>query len=144
MILLFSPARPNFSQSVLYRMASPIQAPLTLHVLFLVSDEGWLPLIETFTRAEKLCCTHRICPGRYFALDNLFINIASTLHVFEIMPPLDGNGKPIKPGYSTVDSFMSCVTTILRALNTNSTGVYAVTRQTSIAQSNPGRRKQKR
>ncbi|KAJ3002115.1 hypothetical protein NUW54_g6025 [Trametes sanguinea] len=38
----------------------------------------------------------RICPGRYFADAGLFILIASVLHVFEILPPLDEHGKPIK------------------------------------------------
>ncbi|PIL24713.1 cytochrome P450 [Ganoderma sinense ZZ0214-1] len=34
----------------------------------------------------------RMCPGRYFALNGLFINIASALHVFAITPPVDENG----------------------------------------------------
>ncbi|KAI9058132.1 cytochrome P450 [Trametes sanguinea] len=38
----------------------------------------------------------RICPGRYFADAGLFILIASVLHVFEILPPLDEHGRPIK------------------------------------------------
>ncbi|PIL24714.1 cytochrome P450 [Ganoderma sinense ZZ0214-1] len=38
----------------------------------------------------------RVCPGRYFALNGLFINIASALHVFDITPPVDENGKVIK------------------------------------------------
>ncbi|OSD07365.1 CyP450 monooxygenase [Trametes coccinea BRFM310] len=38
----------------------------------------------------------RICPGRHFALASLFINIASLLHVFDITPPLDENGQPIR------------------------------------------------
>ncbi|KAI0670926.1 cytochrome P450 [Trametes maxima] len=37
----------------------------------------------------------RICPGRYFALPSLFINIACLLHVFNIGPPLDESGKPM-------------------------------------------------
>lgn len=35
----------------------------------------------------------RICPGRYFAEASLFINIAMVLHVFDITPPLDENGR---------------------------------------------------
>ncbi|KAI0712382.1 O-methylsterigmatocystin oxidoreductase [Earliella scabrosa] len=38
----------------------------------------------------------RICPGKYFAEAAIFINIASVLHVFDITPPLDHNGQPIK------------------------------------------------
>ncbi|KAI0763639.1 cytochrome P450 [Trametes elegans] len=36
-----------------------------------------------------------ICPGRYLALQSLFINIASLLHVFDISLPLDERGQPI-------------------------------------------------
>ncbi|TFK83976.1 CyP450 monooxygenase [Polyporus arcularius HHB13444] len=38
----------------------------------------------------------RICPGRYFGDAALFINIAAMLHVFDITPPVDDNGKEIK------------------------------------------------
>ncbi|KAJ3008046.1 hypothetical protein NUW54_g3309 [Trametes sanguinea] len=39
----------------------------------------------------------RICPGRHFAEAGLFIAIASVLllHVFEIVPPLDEDGRPV-------------------------------------------------
>ncbi|KAM5539391.1 hypothetical protein V8D89_006843 [Ganoderma adspersum] len=38
----------------------------------------------------------RICPGRYFADATLFIFVACVLHVFDITPPLDEEGRPIK------------------------------------------------
>ncbi|KAI0752761.1 cytochrome P450 [Daedaleopsis nitida] len=38
----------------------------------------------------------RICPGRYFAEAALFINTASLLHVFDITPPVDEDGNPVK------------------------------------------------
>ncbi|EJF57201.1 cytochrome P450 [Dichomitus squalens LYAD-421 SS1] len=37
----------------------------------------------------------RICPGRYFAENGLFINVASVLHVFDITPPVDDQGNVI-------------------------------------------------
>ncbi|KAI0712483.1 cytochrome P450 [Earliella scabrosa] len=37
----------------------------------------------------------RICPGRHFAEAGLFINMAMILHVFDITPPMDENGKEI-------------------------------------------------
>ncbi|RPD62683.1 CyP450 monooxygenase [Lentinus tigrinus ALCF2SS1-6] len=37
----------------------------------------------------------RICPGRYFADNSLFINIAMVLHTFNVTPPVDKNGEPI-------------------------------------------------
>ncbi|KAI0697654.1 cytochrome P450 [Cerioporus squamosus] len=49
----------------------------------------------------------RICPGRHFAEDILFINIASVLHVFDIGPPLDGSGKPIAIVPDTTDGLLS-------------------------------------
>ena len=61
---------------------------------------------------------HRMCPGRYFAHDSLFIHIASILHVFNIGPPLDEGGKPIKIKFEQSDGFLSCVasTTFVRDL----------------------------
>ncbi|KAI9058138.1 cytochrome P450 [Trametes sanguinea] len=38
----------------------------------------------------------RICPGRHYADGVLFMLIASVLHVFEIYPPLDEHGHPVK------------------------------------------------
>lgn len=38
----------------------------------------------------------RVCPGRYYAENGLFINIASLLHVFDLTPPLGEGGKPVK------------------------------------------------
>ncbi|RPD61680.1 O-methylsterigmatocystin oxidoreductase [Lentinus tigrinus ALCF2SS1-7] len=38
----------------------------------------------------------RICPGRHFADDMMFINMASVLHCFDIGPPLDERGRPVK------------------------------------------------
>ncbi|KAI0770058.1 cytochrome P450 [Fomes fomentarius] len=49
----------------------------------------------------------RSCPGRHFADATLFINIASVLHVFDITPPLDENGKEIKIEMTMTDGFSS-------------------------------------
>jgi cytochrome P450 len=38
----------------------------------------------------------RICPGRHFALNSLFLMIAHTLAVFDIKPALDENGNEIQ------------------------------------------------
>ncbi len=38
----------------------------------------------------------RICPGRHFAENGLFISVASVLHVFDITPPVDEKGRAIK------------------------------------------------
>ncbi|KAI0698606.1 CyP450 monooxygenase [Cytidiella melzeri] len=39
----------------------------------------------------------RVCPGRHFAKDNAFLTIASVLHVFDVLPSLDENGKELDP-----------------------------------------------
>lgn len=39
---------------------------------------------------------YRICPGRDYADVALFLTCASTLHAFNIAPPLDNDGSPIK------------------------------------------------
>ncbi|KAH9886458.1 O-methylsterigmatocystin oxidoreductase [Cubamyces lactineus] len=38
----------------------------------------------------------RICPGRHFANEALYITVASVLHVFNIDPPLDDKGQPMR------------------------------------------------
>ncbi|KAM5536626.1 hypothetical protein V8D89_009721 [Ganoderma adspersum] len=48
----------------------------------------------------------RICPGRYFAENGLFINVASALHVFDITPPVDENGEAIKITPQTTDGLL--------------------------------------
>ncbi|KAI0822973.1 cytochrome P450 [Trametes gibbosa] len=50
----------------------------------------------------------RICPGRHFALDALFIVVASVLHVFDIGAPLGEDGRPVKVAPQIVlDYFLS-------------------------------------
>ena len=39
----------------------------------------------------------RICPGLHFSSEALFIFIASVLHVFDILPPLGDDGRPVLP-----------------------------------------------
>ena len=39
---------------------------------------------------------HRICPGQAFAEAQMFDIIAKVLHVFDITPPLDEAGNPIR------------------------------------------------
>ncbi|KAI8994236.1 CyP450 monooxygenase [Trametes punicea] len=49
----------------------------------------------------------RICPGRYFADATLFLNVARVLHVFEIGPPLDTDGRPVRIEPKMKDGFLS-------------------------------------
>ena len=51
----------------------------------------------------------RICPGRHFAQASLFIYCASVLHVFDIMPPKDGDGNPVAMEYRAKDDLLSYV-----------------------------------
>ncbi|KAJ8456890.1 hypothetical protein ONZ51_g11855 [Trametes cubensis] len=49
----------------------------------------------------------RVCPGRHFADAMLFMTIASVLHVFEVGPPLDDEGRPIELSYRATHGFLS-------------------------------------
>ena len=49
----------------------------------------------------------RICPGRHFAEAGLFIIVASVLHVFDVTPPLDEQGRPIKITPGQTDGIIS-------------------------------------
>ncbi|KAH9889914.1 cytochrome P450 [Cubamyces lactineus] len=49
----------------------------------------------------------RICPGRHFADAMLFIIAASVLHVFDIGPPRDNDGNPIKIRMEQSHGFLS-------------------------------------
>ncbi|KAI0643150.1 CyP450 monooxygenase [Trametes meyenii] len=63
---------------------------------------------ERFIRGDKLDATaqdpfsivfgfgRRICPGRHYAYNSLFIAVACVLHVFDIRLPLDRDGCPIQ------------------------------------------------
>ena len=52
--------------------------------------------IRTRLRADRGAFpSSRICPGRHFAEDSLFINVASVLHAFSIVPAVDERGEPI-------------------------------------------------
>ncbi|KAJ8468167.1 hypothetical protein ONZ51_g9809 [Trametes cubensis] len=51
----------------------------------------------------------RICPGRHFAENSLFINIACLLHVFDIMPAVDEHGSAIPVRYRVSSGLASTV-----------------------------------
>lgn len=50
--------------------------------------------LESHTDAFLAFC--RICPGRWLALDTIWITIASVLAVYNISKPKDGNGVDIE------------------------------------------------
>ncbi|KAI0654024.1 cytochrome P450 [Cubamyces menziesii] len=51
----------------------------------------------------------RICPGRHFAEDSLFINVASVLHAFSIVPAVDERGEPIPVEHKVSTGLVSVV-----------------------------------
>ncbi|KAJ6570523.1 cytochrome P450 monooxygenase [Mycena vulgaris] len=55
-----------------------------------------LPRAVLDTVENAFGCGRRVCPGRFVATAQLFINIASILSVFDIAPGRDRNGKPVK------------------------------------------------
>ncbi|KAI5114921.1 hypothetical protein M0805_001012 [Coniferiporia weirii] len=48
----------------------------------------------------------RICPGRFFAENAIFISIASILATFDISKALDAAGEPITPTVDYIESFL--------------------------------------
>jgi len=51
----------------------------------------------------------RICPGRFFAENTLFIIIAPLLQAFEILPASDSSGKRLSIDYALTPGFVSYV-----------------------------------
>ncbi|OCH93084.1 CyP450 monooxygenase [Obba rivulosa] len=54
----------------------------------------------------------RICPGRHFANDTLYISMASILHVFDISPPVDAQGKlepKMTSGFLSLPNAYDCI-----------------------------------
>ncbi|KAI0662031.1 CyP450 monooxygenase [Cubamyces menziesii] len=49
----------------------------------------------------------RVCPGRHFAEDILFLNITSVLHLLEIGPPVDQGGEPVQITYQQSHGLLS-------------------------------------
>ncbi|KAI0068332.1 cytochrome P450 [Artomyces pyxidatus] len=49
----------------------------------------------------------RICPGRYLAMDTIWITIVSVLSVYNISKPLDKDGVAIEPDIEPTSSFLS-------------------------------------
>ena len=50
----------------------------------------------------------RICPGRHFAVDSVWIAVASTLAMFTLSSPLDEHGTPVKPSGEYTTGFAMC------------------------------------
>ncbi|EJD01808.1 cytochrome P450 [Fomitiporia mediterranea MF3/22] len=63
--------------------------------------ERWMALEGTEPPPDVYKITfgfgRRICPGRYFAINSIFIGVASILSTFNITKALDENGNPITP-----------------------------------------------
>ncbi|KAJ8462756.1 hypothetical protein ONZ51_g10699 [Trametes cubensis] len=51
----------------------------------------------------------RICPGRHFAEDSLFINVASVLHAFSVVPAVDERGVPAPVEHEVTTGLISVV-----------------------------------
>ncbi|TFY73854.1 hypothetical protein EWM64_g10158 [Hericium alpestre] len=49
----------------------------------------------------------RMCPGRYLALDTIWINIACVLSSFTISKAIDKNGRPVEPDIEFTSEFLS-------------------------------------
>lgn len=54
----------------------------------------------------------RVCPGRHLAKDNAFMIIASVLHVFDIVPAKDENGKQLDTAVQMTSGLLSYVPSV--------------------------------
>ncbi|KAL7277161.1 hypothetical protein ACG7TL_009007 [Trametes sanguinea] len=75
----------------------------------------------------------RICPGRHFADDALFINMASVLHVFNISHQLDERGEPIPVEAKVTSGFLSDIAEFKYCIRPRSSAVEALIREASSA-----------
>ncbi|KAI8974876.1 cytochrome P450 [Trametes punicea] len=75
----------------------------------------------------------RICPGRHFADDALFINMASVLHVFDILPALDEFGKPIPVEAKFTSGFLSMVEPFKYSIRPRSKEALSLILETGLA-----------
>ncbi|THH12927.1 hypothetical protein EW146_g7238 [Bondarzewia mesenterica] len=72
----------------------------------------------------------RVCPGRWLALDSLWINIASLLSVYNISKPKDTNGAVIEPEVDFVSALVSKPKTFKCSLFPRSETALALINQT--------------
>ncbi|KAH9887972.1 CyP450 monooxygenase [Cubamyces lactineus] len=70
----------------------------------------------------------RACPGRYFADNSLFINIASLLHVFNIKPAVDENGAEIPVKYNVTSGLVLMIEPFKCSVHPRSKGAEALVR----------------
>ncbi|KAH9851712.1 cytochrome P450 [Lenzites betulinus] len=70
----------------------------------------------------------RACPGRAFADTGLFIAISTALHVFELGPPLDEAGRPVKIEKEMTHGFLSYPTDVRCSAKPRSAALAALLR----------------
>ncbi len=66
-------------------------------------------VLSNSRHASALITTCRICPGRFFAMDSLWISVASILATFNIEKAKDEQGRDIEPGIQWIPGFSRCV-----------------------------------
>ncbi len=72
-----------------------------------VTVGGTYDKVGSSSLLKDISVRHRKCPGIYFAQSALFINIAMSLHVFDITPALDEEGHVIVIEPKPVGSFIA-------------------------------------
>ncbi|KAI0323796.1 cytochrome P450 [Cubamyces sp. BRFM 1775] len=74
----------------------------------------------------------RICPGRHFADDSLFINIASMLHVFNITPAADEQGFSMPVKHEVTTGLLSVVEPFEYRIRIRSTSAESLVRELNV------------
>ncbi|KAJ3012059.1 hypothetical protein NUW54_g1983 [Trametes sanguinea] len=84
----------------------PAGTAVVPNVWAILHDPRYYPDPTSFN-PDRFIRDGRVCPGRHFADSSLFLTIACVLHVFDIGPPLDENGCPVKVEYESTHGFLA-------------------------------------
>ncbi|EKM48686.1 uncharacterized protein PHACADRAFT_154991 [Phanerochaete carnosa HHB-10118-sp] len=91
---------------------------------FLDSDGHLLKhLVNTVSNAFGF--GRRICPGRYFALDVVWLTVANVLATFKIEKPFDEMGNVVEPSGEFISGFISCPVPFKAVFKPRSTVAFA-------------------
>ena len=137
-------------RSASYAMGNSISVPpQILPSLSSASGGGTWPLAHRHLHAHDhpyggIHLSYRICPGRHFGMNGLFINVASVLHVFNITPPVDEKGQEIKIEPRLTSGLLWYVNRkVLGFAAFHIHILWLVTLRTADARSNPGLHEQR-
>ena len=99
----------NTSLNDIWKMDCSNPIIWTLILWFLVLDAGWfyMFLLRCINISWIIIFLYRVCPGRHLADNLLFSIVSCLLAVYDIKPPVDNMGNPIKLEADFTSEFLS-------------------------------------